>query len=76
LFWAADYITISFLINNLPKGSNAFYYFIDRTAMNKIVSDEEWVEARKVLFKKEKLYFNVAIFAALAVMILAAAPSI
>jgi predicted dithiol-disulfide oxidoreductase (DUF899 family) len=27
---------------------------MDRTAMNKIVSEEEWVEARKALLKKEK----------------------
>src|SRR5215510_844687 len=42
---------------------------MDKTAMNKIVSNEEWVV-------KEKLYVNVAVVAALAVMILAAAPSI
>jgi predicted dithiol-disulfide oxidoreductase (DUF899 family) len=28
---------------------------MDRTAMNKIDSDEEWVEAHKALLKKEKL---------------------
>jgi hypothetical protein len=43
--------------------------------MNKIVSEEEWVEAHKA-FLKEKLYVNVAVVAALAVMFLAAAPSI
>jgi hypothetical protein len=37
---------------NLPKGSNAFYYFMDTTVMNKIYSDDEWVEARNVLLKK------------------------
>ena len=35
-------------------GRNAFYYFLDTTAMNKIVSEEEWVKARKALLKKEK----------------------
>lgn len=57
-------------------GRNAFYYFMDRTAMNKIASVEEWVEAHKVLFKKEKLYVNIAVVAALAFVILTAAPSI
>ena len=38
---------------NLPKGSNAFYYFIDTTVMNKIYSDDEWVEARNVLLEKD-----------------------
>jgi plastocyanin len=38
---------ISSCLINLPKGSNAFYYFMDTTAMNKIVSDEEWGETRK-----------------------------
>lgn len=33
--------------------------------MSKIVSEEEWVEARKALLKKEKLYVNVAVVAAL-----------
>jgi hypothetical protein len=37
----------------LPKGSNAFYYFMDTTAMNKIVSEEEWVKDRKALLKKD-----------------------
>jgi predicted dithiol-disulfide oxidoreductase (DUF899 family) len=35
-------------------GRNAFYYFLDTTVMNKIVSEEEWVRDRKVLLKKEK----------------------
>jgi predicted dithiol-disulfide oxidoreductase (DUF899 family) len=34
-------------------GRNAFYYFMDTRAMNKIVSEEEWVEARKALLKKD-----------------------
>ena len=38
----------------LPLESNAFYYFMDTMTMNKIVSDEEWAEARKALLKKEK----------------------
>ena len=49
---------------------------MDSMTINKIVSEEEWVEARKALLKKKKLYVNVAVVAALAVMILAAAPSI
>jgi hypothetical protein len=43
--------------------------------MNKNVSDEEWVDTRKALLKKEKLYVKFPVVAALAVMILAAAPS-
>src|ERR671910_122799 len=42
--------------------------------MNKIVSDEEWVEAHKAHLKKGILYVNVAVVAALAVMIFTAAP--
>jgi NAD(P)-dependent dehydrogenase (short-subunit alcohol dehydrogenase family) len=34
---------------------------MDRTAMNKIVSDEEWVEARNALLKKETLKDKVAV---------------
>ena len=49
---------------------------MDSTTISKIVSEEEWVEARKALLKKKKLYVNVAVVATLAVMILAAAPSI
>ncbi|MGH9986351.1 MAG: alpha/beta fold hydrolase, partial [Nitrososphaeraceae archaeon] len=43
--------------------------------MNKIVSDEEWVEARKALLKKGILYVKVAVVAVLTVMIYTAAPS-
>jgi hypothetical protein len=39
---------------NLPKGSNAFYYFIDTAVMNRIYSDDEWVEARNVPLKKDR----------------------
>jgi len=42
--------------------------------MNKIVSDEEWVEAHKAHLKKGILYVNVAVVAALAVIIFTAAP--
>ena len=35
-------------------GRNAFYYFLDTMAMTKTIPDEEWVEARKALLKKEK----------------------
>ncbi|MGH9974427.1 MAG: alpha/beta fold hydrolase [Nitrososphaeraceae archaeon] len=42
--------------------------------MNKIVSDEEWVEAHKALLKKGILYFKIAVVAALAVIIFTAAP--
>jgi hypothetical protein len=38
---------------NLPKGSNAFYYFIDTTVMNKIYSGDEWIEASNVPLKKD-----------------------
>jgi predicted dithiol-disulfide oxidoreductase (DUF899 family) len=44
---------------------------MDSTTISKIVSEEEWVVARKALLKKKKLYVNVAVVAALAVMILA-----
>ncbi|MGH9987578.1 MAG: alpha/beta fold hydrolase [Nitrososphaeraceae archaeon] len=44
--------------------------------MNKFVSEEEWVEAHRTLPTKERLYVNVAVVAALTIMILAAAPSI
>jgi hypothetical protein len=60
---------------NLPLGSNAFYYFMDSTAMNKFFSGEEWVEARKALRDEGIFYVKVAMVATLAVMILAAAPS-
>jgi hypothetical protein len=49
---------------------------MDRTAMNKFVSGEEWVEACKALRNEGILYVKVAVVATLAVMILtAAAPS-
>jgi cell division protein FtsL len=49
---------------------------MDRSTVNsKIVSDEGWVEARRALLKKEKLYGNVAVVAALAIIIFAA-PSV
>ena len=42
--------------------------------MNKIVSEEEWVEARKALLKKEILYVKVTVVAALTVMIFTTSP--
>jgi hypothetical protein len=38
-------LALASLSTNLPKGSNAFYYFLDTMALTKTVPDEEWVEA-------------------------------
>jgi predicted dithiol-disulfide oxidoreductase (DUF899 family) len=37
-----------------PHGEQCFLLFHEYKAMNKIVSDKEWAEARKALLKKEK----------------------
>jgi predicted dithiol-disulfide oxidoreductase (DUF899 family) len=39
--------------------SSTFYYFIVTTAMNKIVSHDEWLDARKAFLKKEKEFTSL-----------------
>jgi pimeloyl-ACP methyl ester carboxylesterase len=43
--------------------------------MYKVISDKEWIEARKAFLKKSVLYVKVTVVAAVAAMIFTAAPS-